>query len=423
MAKKKSELEDVTPEGMQQIMDDIKIDPIHNLKYKTVYVHPIDSTNPIPEDNFMIDWKLQPREVTDGLALVDNIRSRGLETPPTSWIPEGAKIPQLLTGHRRNHALHIIIDKFNDDYERLFPNGFPMKVYLNLTLEQAMVIRDDHDMDDLKQRLESCVEVFNLVAVKFDLGWSERKIVANDWRTIARVMGSGKTYGELVTETASMTNDRDKLDRIFTSQRGNIQNLHQLFNGPDVLLAFWKGAIRGQHIGFAQKSHYTKLVQIFLKEQQETLLDPKAPRVSKKKPGPVFTQAFADFKKEHLKGASTDDSKPKALKTAEREDLAKSLNSKGLAQAVLASGGHNQCIAYIKTIDGMLAMIETAYAIEKRLIDLVVQFYNIKNATITDGDFNKIKILLDDYPIAKKEEEKTAHPNKKAKTKTKVSAS
>jgi len=58
-------------------------------------------------------------------------------------------------------------------------------------------------------------------------------------------------------------------------------------------------------------------------------------------------------------------------------------------------------------------MIESAYSVEKRLIDLVVQFYNTKNATITDGDYNKIKAILDTYEAIETEVSDSVEDTKK----------
>ena len=87
------------------------------------------------------------------------------------------------------------------------------------------------------------------------------------------------------------------------------------------------------------------------------------------------------------------------MKGSEREDLAKQLSSKGLAQAVLSSGGHAQCIAYIKTIDSKFALVEGAYEADVDLMDLVIGHCNEKRVAISPADLKKIKTILDVYEV------------------------
>lgn len=346
------------------LLKELDFRPLNQIPFEMVVVDPIDGVTTSP---------MQPREVTNGDNLIDSIAEQGLETPLSGWMPEGEKRPQVLQGNRRLDAIRKLHAANRERFLRVFPDGkVPMKIFKGITSREAVRILMDHSMDRTKVPLTSKIEALNTVKHLYNQGYTERQVMGLTWQGVSPIMARRDKFEELRTKMAAATSVKEKMDILFNSQKGNYQFLHRMSEAPDELLDFWKDAVKGAHQGFNRQKDYEDLVMIHNKEMSDDRRSQNPKGYNRQKPGPQFRQAFADAKASIKEPEKSTGPKP-LTKSAMDEFLDKeavSKHSQTLAKIFLGltpKGGFS-------AIDTQLSMIETAYDIDQKTMDLIVDF-------------------------------------------------
>ena len=346
----------------------------------------IANGHPVVEgQEFVIDWSLQPRVETNGDDLIDDIRSRGLIEPIVLGDVEGIGL-LLLKGHRRTDALSKMAGKEAEVFKQLFPEGVPAKVYENITVEQALEIRDDHDLDILKQGLTNRVEVFNLIRPKFEAKWPVSKILSTSWRTIARVMST--KYAELVAEIKDLKTDKEKYEKILNSQNGNYILLKAVYQAPNVLKDYWTNSeLNPKGYPKIKQTEFKKLVALFKDEVREGLADAKnLQKYTKMAPGPMFLEAFEAAVKE---AATPRESGIKPMTSKERDELMGTLNTKLATLTLKAVANPVEVMSVLEQVDKNFAPIEAAAEVDFDSMTAIAAAITL-NGRLTKTDRNKV---------------------------------
>lgn len=403
----KSISNEITADEFALIQQETKRDPVNKLKYAIKHLN-VGVAKRDDEGNFIMDvlpdgklhtlvvdsdvvfnWDLQPRDVTDGTHLIEDIMNRGLVTEPTAWV-NGDSV-EVLMGHLRMDALARMQALYPEEFKGLFPKGVPVKVYQDLTEEQAMLIRDDHDLDNLKRKLQGRVEVFHLLRPKFEKLWTEAQILKADWRTLASVLSGN--YSALEKKVADETDQRKQYDIIFKSQKGNLQNLKAVYRNPIALQEYWMDAERGNKAKLKQET-IRELATLFENEQSEGEKMQPMQKFTKVKPGPQWVAAFAEARQE---AETPRAEKRKPLTTKAREDLRKDLNSNVATFAMLAVENEQEyAVEQLKKVDKVIAPIESAYQVDSKALDVLVVHLNKTNEALTPSQISNLKKLLKD---------------------------
>lgn len=374
MAKKDtvSIFEGLNDKEVKARIDGLSVDPVNSMQFDIVNVKPEPQGS--EKKTYTVNWSLQPREEghSDGSDLVDDIMRRGLQEMPTAWANPEKKIPELLQGHRRMHALYLISEQYPDAFKALFPEGIPIKVYtskmvdgdwVSLTDDDGLIIRADHDTDALRQPLTTKLEAIRLVKPFFlknmngDKSWTTLRIMMLTWRTVCRIMS--KQYDALRARYDAAKSEQEKIDIIFNSQKGSFQFLRRMSEAPDILLEYYAQGQKGEATQLKTQKDYEDLSLAFKKayEADRKKLEPLG--IDAANPGKEFMAEFNKVKKEKLKGAATTKILP--LNKAEVDALAGKLTSNicGLLIKALQRNADAESLL-IDNYDGITTRMEKA---------------------------------------------------------------
>lgn len=402
MAKKEnaSIFDGLSKEEVKTRISGLSVDPVNSMQFNIVNVKPEPQGS--EKSTYTVDWSLQPREEghSDGSDLVDDIMRRGLQEMPTGWANPKKKIPELLQGHRRMHALYLISEQHPEAFKALFPEGIPIKVYTSkmvdgewipLTEDDSLIIRADHDTDALRQPLTTKVEAIRLVKPFFmkiingDKSWTTLRIMMLTWRTVCRIMS--KQYDTLKANVEKAKNEQEKVDIIFSSQKGNFQFLRRMSEAPDMLLDYYAKGQKGEATLLKTQKDYEELSLIFKKEHEADRETLEPIGVDAANPGKEFLAAFSKAKKEKLRGKPS--TKVTALNKAEVDTLANKLKSNicGLLIKALQRNADAEALL-IGNYDGITARMEKA---GKKDYDGLKWFLGVieKYGRLTDTEMTK----------------------------------
>ena len=418
MAKVKAKhFDNMDDQVISSLISNMAVDKTNDMTYETRYVTPEEQGK--EGEEIFVDWNLQPREEgkSSGANLVEDIKIRGLQEIPTAFDEPGQDVPVLLQGHRRYNACYLIFKSDPELFKALFPKGLPIKVYTHkryidkkgkedfipLTHEDGIVIRADHDTDALKQNLTTKLEAIRLVKPFFDLSkedkrWTTARIIMLTWRTVCKIMS--KQYDKLVADYDKCDNNKDRINTLMSSQKGNYQFLRRMSEAPDVLLDYYVKGTKGEAPQLATQKDYEALSIVFKEEcaKNDAKLEPDK-TMDASNPGKVFEAAFSKSKKENLKG-SKKSSKPAGMNKAETEDFITKLSSnygKLMYKALQKTEGAE--VMLLTKYDPITAKMEEAgkkdFKALEFLLDLVIE------CGLTTKEMKDIKKLVAGTPIKK----------------------
>jgi len=431
MAKKKSIYDEMSLEAIDALIANAEITPAGSLIFEECFIDPTAEGY-----EFIIDYDAQPREVTDGSGLVNDICMRGQIDPLILAIYSGGLIPEVGAGHRRRHAAYLIKTERPDDYDRVYPNGVPCKIatgkvvngkVVNLTHMDMHLMRADHDTDSLKQSLSSKIECVKMTRPLFRQGMKTPEVIFHTWRTVSRIMSN--KYNALCEEVDALASKAEQLKVLDRSQHGNFQFLKALADSPDALFDMWSKGEKGEGAKLSQKV-VKELASKFRNAQSEADRTPGAEPVTLECPPEDWTEALTDAVTEANTPADEKPDTPKMLKKSKVEEIlkkTKSASGRLVLQMVLGLPGAERL--YYNNYDVPVSGFCNLREKKPRLVEAMLEFGGL-DEDITKEQFKAMKAVFQPkteepsmhVETAKEVAAETAKAGKKGKAKPKAKA-
>lgn len=271
--------------------------------------------------------------------LAEDIAENGLQTPPMVYEYAPGKY-EVIQGHRRISAIMSLAP---DVFAKWFPDGVPVTVVTGISYEDAQLMKIDHGTE---LSLTDPMEVQLCANMLFKQGKSEKDVVTRLSLLMDR-MKPMKSDKRKIYDT--MLSDADLLDAkgnpeaarnkrseaavyLFNYRRGMVQNLHNAFRCPQIVMAalyFKATGVPSTDPDMAVEEatilpkgltylHVTQLWKAFEKDLE--IKENGLPKYNKRIPGPGFQTKWTEICTELSETAdskASGDTRPKAMSVNE----------------------------------------------------------------------------------------------------------
>lgn len=289
-------------------------------------------------------------------SLKDSIRGIGLTDPIMVWEAEKGKgVVQVIRGHRRLASIHEILAEDSVRFNELFPKGIPVVKVSDISADEALRLKLDHSdqlgLSDPHELQRSANMLFAAGKVEADVamqlsGLIDKISPMNDKaRVKLAALKAGLAKAESDNNPAAIElAKRDIRDHIFTYRRGFVQNLHNIYRCPDVVMAsLYKKACGESPKEYADvylppvtTSEAVKLYQLHAKDCET--LENGVPKFNKTVTGPEFNKKWAELCAKHQEAdGKVKETRAKAMSSKDMEEERKGYKS---ALAVLLTRRH-----------------------------------------------------------------------------------
>ena len=277
--------------------------------------------------------------------LAMDIAANGLNKRPEVITVKNGNV-EIITGHRRIRAVKWL--QVNDPvaYATHFKNNMvEVEVLQGISYEQAQFLKIDHGNEQPLRGLE----LQNCANMLFDYELSEKQVVVRLATLLDTVMpmkaNKRKKLDELRTQLEQLiavnadpklvaAKDAEIITFIFEYRRGAVQNLHNVYRCPEIVMAALYFKETGDHPDGFEKSvlparittaDCTKLYKAFTADLEEVDAN-GARKFNKVQPGPVFD---AKWKEVLADSQEKEDAKPgDRAKSKSHKDLVAEAKSK-----------------------------------------------------------------------------------------------
>jgi len=275
-----------------------------------------------------------PRIITN-LALAslrDSIEGVGLLEPITLWEPVKGRI-ELIRGHRRIMAIGQIKNQNPKRYAELFGKGIPSLMVTGVTAEEVVVMKLDHSeqigLSDPHELQRSANMLFAINKTEAEVAMQLAGLIDK----IAPMKQAARVELEAIhvkIQAAKASNndaavtlaERDYREFVSTYRRGFVQNLHNTFRCPEVVMsALYKRATGTAPEGVTVylPDITTSDVTVLWKAHKADLeiMEAGVPKYNKQRVGPNFTEKWeklcAKSRAAEADGNKESPAKPKAM--------------------------------------------------------------------------------------------------------------
>ena len=311
--------------------------------------------------------------------LAADIGANGLNVrPKVVAIKDGFEI---ISGHRRIRAIKHLKDNDPVAYAEHFKNGMvDVEVLTGISYEEAQFLKIDHGNEQPLKGLE----LQNCANMLFDFDLSEKQVVVRLASLLDRVMpmkaNAKKKLADMQVQLDQLialksepkliaAKQAEIVTAIFEYRRGAVQNLHNTYRSPSIVMAALYYKETGEYPdGFDKSvplparittSDITKAYKAFATDLEET--DESGVRkYNKELPGPVFGAKWAEILNESKQKEDAqpgDRNKSKSYKDLEAESKSKWVST-GFQLLTQHHMNKDVEVGFLKTEDKMLFFAE-----------------------------------------------------------------
>ena len=275
--------------------------------------------------------------------LAEAIAQQGLITPIIAWKDQTGKVT-VLQGHRRKAAIGLLKENNPTAFKKHFANGVPVTLVSGITEAEAMEMKVDHGNE---LSLADPFELQLCANLLFKAGLTEEAVSVDLCGLMERLRpmkaDAKKKLDELRTNLATAKTAKDnqkagEIDGLISKhiadyRRGMVQNLHNTFRTPEVVMAaLYKEASGETPKGYEKvdlpkltTADVTALWQAAAKDFK--VMKEGLPQFNKRNPGPEFRAKWTGIIDAQKKKASeTPDTTPRP-KAKSAKDVVAALES------------------------------------------------------------------------------------------------
>lgn len=336
--------------------------------------------------------------------LMENIEAVGLKEPIVIWEPEKGRI-EVIRGHRRREALMLLRSQNAKRFEELFGKGIPCLMVTGVTTDEVLDLKLDHvgvqDLSDPHELQRSANMLFAVGRTETEVAMqlsglidkispmnSKAKVELDTLREkskLAMARGNGAAV-ELA--------ERDIKTFVGNYRRGFVQNLHNTFRCPDIVMAaLYLKATGSKPEGvtdYLPKIGATEVTSLWKAHKADLELKKDgAPIYSKQRPGPAFRMRWDEYiakEKEALENPKADEARPKAMSAKEMDQEVKD----GIWKSALACAIVQRHMGAAKTdltgLDNEAHFMDLIKAHDKALFAKVMEAGVAINARLVQQD-------------------------------------
>jgi hypothetical protein len=309
--------------------------------------------------------------------LAADIMQRGLITPILCWLT-ALKVIEVLQGHRRLAAIKWIEQNNPAAFSKWFGKGVPIIMVDGITADEALTMKVDHGNE---LSLSDPFELQMCANLLFQSNHTEEFVIIELASLMERLnpMKSDKSK-ELATMRVDLADAKEKKDAtraakleegivklLFEYRRGMVQNLHNTFRCPDVVMAalYFKATgetpdgYAGEYLPKLTTGQVTALWKAH-KDDLEIRDGKGLPKYSKKLVGPNFREKWAQLiEAEKRVDSEPETTRPKAMS-------AKDIDAEVKEGKWSSPFAHALCLHFLgnKQVEGLAEMDTRSYQVE-----------------------------------------------------------
>lgn len=274
--------------------------------------------------------------------LAQDIMDNGLQTPPVVYEASPGSY-EVIQGHRRISAIKLLQSENPELYAKWFPEGIPVTIVTGISYEDAQLMKIDHGNE---VSLTDPMEIQLCANMLFAQGKSEKDVVTRLALLMDRMKpmksDKRKIYDGMLADAdlleakgnkeAAITKRGDAAVYLFNYRRGMVQNLHNAYRCPQIVMAALYFKATGEvstspDMAVEENTvlpkgltylHVTQLWKAFEKDLE--IKEGGIPKFNKRLPGPGFQTKWEEICKELSDAAdakSSGDTRPKAMSVNE----------------------------------------------------------------------------------------------------------